>query len=198
MNTTSLPEKLILASSSKYRKILLEKLGISFQCISPQVDETRNSGESPGALVKRLAIQKAAVVAENHPKSLVIGSDQLAVFRAQIIGKPGSHEKAVEQLTHFSGQTIDFLTAVSVQCVQSGYSEHHTDLTRVFFRHLKPDEIERYLQKEKPYDCAGAFKAESLGIVLFEKISSDDPTALTGLPMIHASNMLRQAGLQLP
>ena len=198
MNTTSLPEKLILASSSKYRKKLLERLGISFSCISPKIDETQKTTESPENLVERLAIQKAKVVADQHPDASVIGSDQVAVFMGQVIGKPGSHEKAFAQLTQFSGKTVSFLTAVSIQCVQTSFLEHHTDHTRVSFRALSSGEIERYLEKEKPYDCAGAFKAEALGIVLFDKIASDDPTAITGLPMIRTSAMLRCAGFQLP
>lgn len=198
MNTTSLPEKLILASSSKYRKKLLERLGVSFLCMSPQIDETQKNTESPEALVKRLAMQKAMVVAGQHPASTVIGSDQVAVFMGQVIGKPGSHDKAIAQLTQFSGKTVSFLTAVSVQCIHSNFMEHYTDFTSVSFRTLTAREITRYLQKEKPYDCAGAFKAESLGIVLFDKIASDDPTAITGLPLIQTSAMLRRAGLQLP
>jgi septum formation protein len=122
----------------------------------------------------------------------------LAVFENQVIGKPGNHAAAVRQLKRFSGQVIEFLTAVSVTCMHSGISEQHLDVTRVFFRSLHSDEIERYLQQEKPYDCAGAFKAESLGIVLFEKIISEDPTALIGLPLIRTSAMLRRAGLELP
>lgn len=198
MNNKSLPDTLILASGSKYRKMLLERLCNSFQCLPPDIDESAFPGESPGDLVLRLARQKASAIASLHPGAIVIGSDQLAVFENQVIGKPGSHAAAFRQLQRFSGQVIDFLTAVSVRCEQSGFSEQHLDITQVFFRPLHSDEIERYLQQEKPYDCAGAFKAESLGIVLFEKIISEDPTALIGLPLIRTSAMLRDAGLKLP
>mgnify|MGYP001822056502 CR=1 FL=1 len=122
MNTPSLPEKLILASSSKYRKKLLERLGVSFRCISPEIDETQKPGESPAQLVKRLAIEKAGVVSGQHRGAIVIGSDQLAVFDNQVIGKPGSHGKAIEQLTRFSGKPVSFLTAVSIQCIPVSYT----------------------------------------------------------------------------
>jgi len=198
MNSASLPEKLILASSSKYRKQLLQRLGISFDCESPEIDETALAGESPFALVARLAGQKASKVNRQHPKAVVIGSDQVAVFNGQIVGKPGTHLAAMEQLSGFSGQVVEFLTAISVQCLQNGFREDHIDCTRVCFRTLQQEEIERYLLMEKPYDCAGAFKAESLGIVLFERITSEDPTALIGLPLIRTAAMLRQAGWRLP
>ncbi len=178
--------------------MLLQRLCKSFECHPPDLHETAHPGESPNDLVIRLARQKASAIAALHPKAIVIGSDQLAVFENQVIGKPGSHESAAGQLKRFSGQVIDFLTAVSVACIHKGFSEQYLDITRVFFRSLQADEIERYLQQEKPYDCAGAFKAESLGIVLFEKIASEDPTALIGLPLIRTSAMLRRAGLELP
>jgi len=189
---------LILASSSKYRKMLLSRIGIPFKCRSPEIDETRRVNESPLKLVERLADEKATTVSTESPHAIVIGSDQIAVFEGQIIGKPGNHQVAMEQLASFSGQVVEFLTAVSVQCRSSGFNEQHFDLTRVSFRHLQKDEIERYLKTEKPYDCAGAFKAEALGIVLFERVTSEDPTALIGLPLIHTAAMLRRAGLRLP
>jgi septum formation protein len=198
MNSESLPEKLILASSSKYRKMLLHRFGIPFECQSPEIDETAHKNESPHGLVARLAGQKAESVANKHPLSVVIGSDQLTVFDGQIIGKPGTFPAALEQLTSFSGQVVEFLTAVSVLNKENGFSEQYTDCTRVHFRNLHEEEIKRYLEKEKPFDCAGAFKAESLGIVLFERITSEDPTALIGLPLIRTAAMLRRAGLQLP
>jgi septum formation protein len=198
MNNESLPAPLILASGSKYRKMLLQRLGKSFQCHPPDIDESAYPGESPRDTVIRLAREKASVIASLNPAAIVIGSDQLAVFENQVIGKPGNHEYAVAQLKRFSGQVIEFLTAVAVNCADKGISEQHLDITRVYFRSLNADEIERYLQQEKPYDCAGAFKAESLGIVLFEKIVSEDPTALIGLPLIRTSAMLRRAGIELP
>jgi len=198
MNTESLPARLILASSSKYRKMLLQRFGTPFVCASPDIDETAADNESPSDLVGRLALQKAEAISEQHPQSIVIGSDQMAVFDGQMVGKPGTHHAATKQLSSFSGQVVEFLTAVSVVCRQSGFSEQYTDRTRVCFRTLQDEEIDRYLEQEEPYDCAGAFKAESLGIVLFERIISEDPTALIGLPLIRTAAMLRRAGLPLP
>ena len=178
--------------------MLLHRFGIPFDCRSPATDETRHDNESPFELVGRLASEKAGLVSQENPHSIVIGSDQIALFENQVIGKPGSHRAATEQLMAFSGQNVEFLTAVSVQCLASGFNEQSIDSTQVSFRHLQTDEIKRYLEIEKPYDCAGAFKAESLGIALFESIRSEDPTALVGLPLIRTSAMLRRAGLQLP
>lgn len=178
--------------------MLLQRLGIPFTCQSPDIDELPINGESPSSLVERLAAWKAETASHKHPQAVVIGSDQLAVFNGQIIGKPGGYQAAQKQLTAFSGQTVEFLTAISVQCQHSGFSELHTDRTRVSFRNLHPDEIDRYLDKEKPFDCAGAFKAESLGITLFEQINSEDPTALIGLPLIATASILRRSGFQLP
>lgn len=198
MNIESLSTSLILASGSKYRKLLLKRFGLPFDCHSPEIDETAQADESPSNLVTRLALQKAQAISKDYPQSVVIGSDQLAVFNRKVIGKPGNHQAALRQLISFSGQVVEFLTAVSVVCGESGFEERYTDRTQVCFRNLQNDEIERYLLKEKPFDCAGAFKAESLGIVLFERITSEDPTALIGLPLIHTAAMLRRAGLQLP
>jgi len=178
--------------------MLLHRFGIPFDCQSPATDETRHDNESPLELVGRLAREKAGSVSRENPRAIVIGSDQIAIFADQIIGKPGSHQAAMEQLLSFSGLNVDFLTAVSVQCLASGFNEQTIESTRVSFRHLQADEVNRYLEIEKPYDCAGAFKAESLGITLFESIKSEDPTALIGLPLICTSAMLRRAGLQLP
>jgi septum formation protein len=198
MNTVTPPRSLILASTSKYRKKLLERLALPFVCEAPKTDESAGENEAPADLVSRLATQKALVVANNNPSSIVIGSDQLAVFEDQVIGKPGDHERALHQLMSFSGQKIDFLTAVTVFCREIGFYEQYTDLTQVCFRTLQHDEIERYLMQEKPYDCAGAFKAEAFGIALFESIKSNDPTALIGLPLIQTAAMLRNAGLSVP
>jgi septum formation protein len=198
MNSESLPGRLILASSSKYRKLLLDRLGIPFECQSPEIDESALADELPLDLSQRLAIEKAEVISQENPQAIIIGSDQLAAFKGEIIGKPGSFPAAFEQLSLFSGQVVEFHTTVSVQLLHSGFHESHTDLTRVYFRTLKRDEIERYLEKEKPFDCAGSFKAESLGVTLFDRISSEDPTALIGLPLIRTSAILRRAGLCLP
>ncbi len=189
---------LILASSSKYRKMLLQRLNIPFDYRSPDIDESPKAGESPIEVVQRLASEKAQAVSIANPQAVVIGSDQIAVFDGRIVGKPGNHEAATQQLSSFSGQVVEFLTAVSVICRASGFQEQHIDSTRVGFRQLQADEINRYLKSEKPFDCAGAFKAESLGIVLFESIISEDPTALIGLPLIRTAAMLRHAGLRLP
>lgn len=198
MNNESLPAKLILASGSKYRKMLLQRLGLPFDCHPPGVDESALEGESPGTLVARLASDKAVAVTREYPEAVVIGSDQLAVFGGRVVGKPGNHMHAVEQLRSFSGKTVEFLTAVSVRSQARGVNEHHTDRTLVTFRSLQLAEIERYLQLEQPYDCAGAFKAESLGISLFKTICSEDPTGLVGLPLIKTAAMLRRAGFAVP
>jgi len=198
MNTESRPSVLILASTSKYRNMLLQRLTVPFMCESPDIDESVRIGESPAELVHRLAGEKANYVAQRHPRAVVIGADQLAVFNNRVIGKPGDHAQAARQLAAFSGSEVVFLTAVSVQSQASGFAEHHTDSTRVSFRTLQADEIERYLLQEKPYDCAGAFKAEALGIALFKSIRSEDPSALIGLPLIKTAMMLRRAGLLLP
>jgi len=198
MNNESLSSSLILASSSKYRKMLLCRLGIPFECLAPEIDETPKKSESPLDLVSRLADKKAKTVSHNNPDAIVIGSDQVAVFNDRIIGKPGCHRVALEQLSSFSGRTVEFQTALTVRCLADDFIEQYVDTTRVYFRHIETEEIERYLKTEKPYDCAGAFKVESLGITLFEKITSNDPTALIGLPLIRTAAMLRKAGLRLP
>jgi len=198
MNSESLAERLILASSSKYRRVLLERLGVPFVCRASAIDETARNGESPLDLVTRLAAEKAQAVSDANPGAIVIGSDQVAVFNGGVVGKPGNFDKALEQLSAFSGQVVEFLTAVTVQKPEARFMRQHLDTTSVGFRHLQRAEIERYLEAEKPFDCAGAFKAESLGIVLFEYIRSDDPTALIGLPLIRTAAMLREAGLRLP
>jgi len=178
--------------------MLLQRLALPFSCHSPETDESGRADESPTDLAQRLASEKALAIARQYPQAIVIGSDQLAVFAGRIIGKPGSHATALQQLSSFSGRNVEFLTAVTVVCLETGFSGQYTDNTRVCFRTLQHDEIERYLQREKPYDCAGAFKAESLGIVLFERITSEDPTALTGLPLIQTAALLRKAGLPVP
>jgi septum formation protein len=187
-----------LASDSPYRKALLQRLGLPFDCHPPGVNESALDGESPGALVERLAAAKASKVAWDFPHAVVIGSDQLAVFDGRPVGKPGGHRQAIGQLQSFSGQSVEFLTAVSVQSLARGFCETHTDRTLVTFRELELSEIERYLERERPYDCAGAFKAESLGISLFKAIGSEDPTGLIGLPLIATAAMLRRAGLAVP
>ena len=189
------PPPLILASTSRYRRELLQRLRLPFQTVSPDVDETPQPGESPAALAARLARAKAQDVAERHPGAIVIGSDQVADLDGHPLGKPGSHERAVEQLRRMRGRLVVFQTAVAVACVERGYARCELAPVQVRFRDLGDDEIEAYLRLEQPYDCAGAAKCETLGIALLSSIDSDDPTALVGLPLIRTCEMLREAGL---
>lgn len=185
---------LILASTSRYRRELLERLRLPFEVQSPDVDEAPGPGEAPAALAMRLARAKARAVAARHPGAVVIGSDQVADLDGQPVGKPGTHERAVQQLSAMSGRTVVFQTAVAV--VRQGlFEEASLAPVTVRFRSLSPDEIERYLRLEQPYDCAGSAKSETLGIALLEAIESDDPTALVGLPLIRTCALLRAAGL---
>lgn len=190
--------KLILASSSPYRKMLLERLGLPFETNSPDVDESRTENESPERMVARLADDKARVVASRSPAALVIGSDQVATFDGRIVGKPGTAGKATAQLRAFSGRTVTFLTAVSVICAETGFRYRDTVETRARFRELDEAEIRRYIDTDRPLDCAGSFKSEAAGITLLESLSSPDPTAIVGLPLIAVSAALRRAGLDLP
>jgi len=189
---------LILGSTSRYRRELLERLKLRFDVAAPEVDEAPLPGEAPHALALRLAIAKAQAVAARHPHAIVIGSDQVADLAGEPLGKPGTHDKAVRQLARMSWQTVVFHTAVAVVCRESGFAQTGLAPVRVRFRTLAPDEIERYLQAERPYDCAGSAKSEGLGIALLDAIDSDDPTALIGLPLIRVARMLRAAGLMLP
>jgi septum formation protein len=190
--------RLILGSTSKYRRALLDRFGIPFDVAAPNIDESRNPGESPLALVERLSRQKADAVAAKHPESLIISSDQVAVLDERIFGKPGSPAGCTEQLRAASGRTLRFLTGVHVLDARSGARSVHVDTTSALFRTLTDAEIERYIARENPIDCAGSFKGEALGITLLERIDSQDPTALTGLPLIWLASALRQAGLLLP
>ena len=190
--------RLVLASTSPYRRQLLERFGQRFTVAAPDVDESPLPGETPIDLVNRLARAKAEVVARRNPKSIVIGSDQVAVFGREILGKPGNPERCIEQLKSVSGQRLVFNTAVHVIQSDSGSNESHLDVTTVHFRKLTDDEITRYVARERPVNCAGGFKAEALGITLFDRIESQDPTALIGLPLIWVSAALRRAGLALP
>lgn len=199
MNTTSSgAPALILASSSTYRRELLQRLALPFQCIAPELDESAQPGEDAATLVQRLARQKAQVIAQQHPEAVVIGSDQLAVHADQRLGKPGDAERTFQQLRSLSGQQVVFHTAVHVTHAASGMSHSHLDLTTVQFRHLQDEEIRRYVAHDQPFNCAGGFKMEALGIALFERIDSEDPTALIGLPMIWVAGALRAHGWQVP
>lgn len=186
---------LILGSTSRYRRELLQRLRLPFGVERPEVDETPRPGEAPADLALRLSIEKARAVAARRPEAIVIGADQVADLDGQAIGKPGTHERAVEQLTRMSGRTVVFQTALAVVRRATGFERALLAPVRVRFRQLNADEIERYLRLEEPYDCAGSAKSETLGIALLEAIESDDPTALVGLPLIRTAELLRQAGL---
>lgn len=189
--------KLILGSTSAYRRELLSRLQVPFSVESPHVDETPLPGEHPAALARRLALAKAQAVAQRFPDCVVIGSDQVADLDGQALGKPGNHERAVAQLRQMRGKTVVFQTAVAVVCHQSGFCQQALAPVKVTFRALDEDEIETYLRAEQPYDCAGSAKSEGLGIALLQSIENDDPTALVGLPLIRTSQMLRAAGITL-
>jgi 7-methyl-GTP pyrophosphatase len=189
---------LILASTSPYRRDLLARLGLHFIVAAPHTDETPRPGENPEQLCLRLAEDKARSVAPSHPGALVIGSDQVAVLAGQILGKPGSHEVARLQLRSASGRAVVFLTAL---CLLNSVAQRaQADIVpyRVLFRSLTDEEIERYLRRERPYNCAGAIKSEGLGIALIERMEGADPTALVGLPLIRLVSMLREEGIHVP
>lgn len=186
---------LILGSTSRYRRELLDRLRMPFSAVAPNVDETPHPDEAPAALALRLALAKARDVAARHPGAVVIGSDQVADLDGQPVGKPGNHTNAVAQLRAMRGRTIVFQTAVAVVRTDTAYERVQLAPVTVRFRALSDDEIEHYLLTEQPYDCAGSAKCETLGIALLEAIESDDPTALVGLPLIRTCAMLREAGL---
>ncbi|MBK7503500.1 MAG: septum formation inhibitor Maf [Polaromonas sp.] len=188
---------LILGSTSPYRRELLSRLRIPFSVQSPEVDETPLEGERPMQLAQRLALAKAIAVAEKNPNAVVIGSDQVADLNGMSLGKPGNFDRAMVQLRQMSGQTVVFQTALAVVCLDSGFEQADLASVRVQFRVLSDAEIEVYLQREKPYDCAGSAKSEGLGIALLESIANDDPTALVGLPLIRTCNLLRAAGIKI-
>lgn len=187
----------ILASTSRYRRELMNRLGLPFEVHAPDVDETPRPDESPRALAERLALEKAQAVAARFPEAVVIGSDQVADLGGEALGKPGDHDRATAQLRRMRGQALVFQTAVAVVCRASGFVQRDIAPVRVLFRDLSDDAIERYLRAEQPYDCAGSAKSEGLGIALLDAIDSDDPTALVGLPLIRTSRMLRAAGVDL-
>jgi septum formation protein len=189
---------LILASTSRYRRSLLERIAPPFEAIAPGVDEAARPGEAPRARAVRLALAKARAVAEKHPKAIVIGSDQVAALGEHVLDKPGDDETCRAQLSALSGRTGHFFTGCAVVGLDAGLTFEHLDMTTVAFRTLSETEIHRYVAREQPLDCAGGFKVEALGITLFERIESSDPTALIGLPLIWLSSALRKAGYLLP
>jgi septum formation protein len=197
MTTFDSARPLILGSTSPYRRELLQRLGVPFASVAPEVDETPLPGETPPVLALRLAIAKARAVGRLHPDAVVIGSDQVADLRGEAMGKPGNHARAMAQLQRMRGQTVVFQTAVAVVCQSTGFERAALAAVMVKFRELTDDEIEAYLVRETPYDCAGSAKSEGLGIALLESIDSDDPTALVGLPLIRTCAMLRSAGVKL-
>lgn len=188
---------LVLASTSPFRKHLLERLGLPFDIVSPQMDETPLPGEAAPQLVHRLAEAKARAVVQQHPAALIIGGDQVATFENEIIGKPGSHQAAVAQLRRFSGHSLQFHTGVALLNSASGRIQIEVIRTPVEFRSLSEEQITHYLNREQPYQCAGSFKSEGLGIALFESIRGDDPTALMGLPLITLVRMLEREGVRV-
>ena len=191
------PRKLILGSTSPYRRELLERLRIPFEVAAPDVDETPQPSETPRQLACRLAMAKARAVAAQFPDCVVIGSDQVADLDGQALGKPGNHARAIIQLQQMRGKTVIFQTAVAVICQETGFAQMDLAQVKVKFRELTDAEIEDYLQAETPYDCAGSAKSEGLGIALLESIDNDDPTALVGLPLIRTCRMIQAAGIKL-
>lgn len=202
MHSTSAPSAptnptVVLGSTSRYRRELMQRLRLPFEVADPAVDETPLANESPRDLAVRLALAKAQAVAQRFPNAVVIGSDQVADLHGEPIGKPGDHVRATAQLRRMRGQSLVFQTAVAVVCLATGFSQSALAPVKVRFRDLTDDEIESYLLAEQPYDCAGSAKSEGLGISLVEAIESDDPTALVGLPLIRTCQLLRAAGVRI-
>lgn len=195
---SDMPRRLILGSSSVYRRELLARLGIDFEVINPDIDESSRPGEHPAALARRLAREKAQAIAQTLPtdqrNALIIGSDQVAVLDDRVYGKPGNHANAVKQLQTLSGQTVVFETALCLYDAAAERAFEELVSTEVEFRELSLSEIEAYLAKEPAYDCAGSAKSEGLGIALLDRLTGDDPTALIGLPLIALCRLLRLAG----
>ncbi|WFM72663.1 nucleoside triphosphate pyrophosphatase [Halomonas sp. CKK8] len=187
--------RLILASSSPWRRQLLERLGIPYAWESPDIDETPRPGEAPEALVHRLALTKAERLADRFPDHLIVGSDQVALFDGEILGKPGDAAKARANLARFSGQRVRFLTGLALLDTARGNHRVCHERYDVVFRQLGEGEIARYVEREQPLDSAGSFRMEGLGIALFERLEGDDPNTLIGLPLIRLCDMLREAGL---
>lgn len=189
---------LVLASSSPYRRELLTRLGQPFDWVAPAIDETPHTGESAHALVRRLAEAKARTLSKQYPAHLIIGSDQVAVLGKQIIGKPHNFDRARSQLLAASGASVTFLTGLALLDSSSGQCQVDAIPFTVHFRQLNEEQIQRYLEAEQPYDCAGSFKAEGLGISLFRATEGEDNTSLIGLPLIRLVSMLENAGIAIP
>lgn len=197
-SATQPPRTLVLASTSPFRRELLQRLGVAFETLSPDVDESRLPGETPDRLVLRLAEAKARAGAARYPDALIIGSDQVAVCGEDVLGKPGDHARARQQLARLSGHTVTFHTGLCLYDARSDRARVEMVPFAVRFRTLSDAQIERYLQREQPYGCAGSFKSEGLGISLFEALQGDDPNALVGLPLIRLVSWLNQAGIEVP
>ena len=188
---------IILASTSPFRKSLLERLHLEFETMAPDIDETAGDGESAEAYVCRLARQKAEIIANKYPSSIVIGSDQCALLEGKILGKPGSHANALNQLKNARGKTVVFHTGLCVMKQSSDLCEVDDIIYEVTFRKLRDEQLEHYLRVEQPYNCAGSFKSEAYGISLFSRMRGDDPTALIGLPLIRLTEMLEHIGVEV-
>ncbi len=198
MKQTSENPGLVLSSTSPFRKALLERLGIPFTTASPDIDESHHNGETPEELVCRLAQEKAQAVAGEHTSALIIGSDQVACIDGRILGKPGNRENAIAQLENASGKRVSFYTGLCLFNSAEGNHQVLCEPFHVHFRDLSHSMIERYLDAEEPYNCAGSFKSEGLGIALFERLEGDDPNALIGLPLIRLITMLANEGIKIP
>ena len=196
-STSQSKPQLILGSSSPYRRELLERLRLPFTVVSPQIDETPLAGETPPETALRLAVAKARHIAQIHPDALIIGADQVATVNGEQIGKAGGFDKALAQLQAMRGQTVLFHSALCLYDARNDRVDARDIITRATFRDLPDDELSAYLRIEQPYDCAGSAKVEALGITILEKVESDDPTALIGLPLIALTDMLRKAGVDL-
>lgn len=188
---------LILASTSPYRRKLLQRLQVPFRCLAPEVEEAALPSEDPAAMAGRLALAKARAIAASFPDALVIGSDQVASVGGRIMGKPGTHANAVAQLKASSSKEVIFYTGVAVVCDARDQAWFHVEPFSAHFRKLSETTIENYLQREQPYDCAGSFKCEGLGIALFEGLRGNDPTSLEGLPLIALVDLLARAGVRI-
>jgi septum formation protein len=198
MSLKAAPRPLILASTSPYRAALLERFGLPFQTAAPAVDEAEQPGENPRDRAVRLAEAKAEAIAAQHPDALIIGGDQVAALGSRVLRKPGNAHACRAQLQALSGSAAEFHTACTVRCRSTPLKLMHVDTTIVRLRTLADAEIDRYIERERPFDCAGGFKAEALGISLFERMDSEDPTAVIGLPLIWLAGALRTAGVQVP
>ena len=198
MSPNAATRPLILASTSRYRASLLQRFGLDFTAQNPNVDEGERLGESPRARAFRLSEAKAETVAQRFPTAIIIGGDQVPAASTTILNKPGNAANCREQLMLLSGSSAEFYTACTVRCLETGVKLSHVDTTAVKLRPLSDEEIDRYIEREKPFDCAGGFKAEALGITLFERIDSEDPTAIVGMPLIWLAGALRAVGFAVP